>query len=285
MKRSRRDLKKSGVNVTVSEKSTDKLTDALLDVFSPLRQGLGLVGDRIKFYRQQQRITLTKTLREAEKIAKENNLNLEAPPPKFLLPYLDSASLEDDTDESMRKKYANLLVNAGQGADSATYFARTLLAELSPVEAKLLDYIVSTTCATHFDGYDEYTNAWETELEQMVDEIEAANSRYSNGEINADQMNAEMISSMAAAPHVIARYLEFSTHSTPLNNDNGFAHFNCSNYTENFVSYLILSGRQIINYETFRREVSGPPYIYFVAFISLTQLGYSVVKKLYRPMS
>jgi hypothetical protein len=104
------------VNITVSEETTAKavaiagrVVDAVLDTFSPVTKGLGAVGDSIDLYRQRIKIykeaAVTATLKRVKQIASKENIRLELPPPKFMVPYLESASLEDEDDVSLREKW------------------------------------------------------------------------------------------------------------------------------------------------------------------------------------
>ena len=222
MKRPKKDKNLNrGISVTISQKSSDKVIGALVDIFSPVSQSLGLLGDRINTYRQQQEITALKMLREAKRIAKEKNVVLELPPPKFMLPYMDSASIEDGEDEEIRKKYANLLVSAGQQMDSFVYFARTLLSELAPDEAKLLDYLVETSGVLKFATARECNLAVEKNLDSARMEISTIVGRSRNAEMDREAALQAMIDAFSGKENAIFAGWSFNAKGTPFDGGDG----------------------------------------------------------------
>jgi len=81
----------------------------LTDLFRPISEGLGFIGDKIQLQRQ-------KTLLEIAKRTKRRLTFLEKPvrpiPPKFFLPLLEKASLEDVSDNTLINMWANLIATA-----------------------------------------------------------------------------------------------------------------------------------------------------------------------------
>lgn len=97
------------INTELPPNSSGRTLDALTDLLRPLSEGLGLIGDKIQLQRQ-------KTLLEIAKRTKKRLTFLEKPirpiPPKFFLPLLEKASLEDVRDDTLINMWANLIATA-----------------------------------------------------------------------------------------------------------------------------------------------------------------------------
>ncbi|WP_196485891.1 Abi-alpha family protein [Burkholderia cepacia] len=106
----------------------------------PLQLASGIVEDKLKYMRWENQLDLM--VRADRKLAE---IGLPAPtrtiPPKFAIPLLQAASLEDDAD--IRDLWATLLVNyanANSGVDlSAAYIS--ILRDLTPLDARILQAI------------------------------------------------------------------------------------------------------------------------------------------------
>lgn len=106
----------------------------------PLEQASGIVEEKLRYARWERRVRLMK---RAEQFLAEQGL--EAPtrhvPMKIALPIFEAASLEED--DELQDTWARLLVNAAD-ADSAVDVERgfvTILQDLGPLEARLLQAI------------------------------------------------------------------------------------------------------------------------------------------------
>lgn len=121
------------LDLKVSEETTDKIVNALLDLISPITQPAGLVGQ----YVEQRRKTLTIIFEKGLKKAQEANEEIQVPPPKFLIEFADRASREDAESELI-EMWANLLAEASTNYDPALNTYIQILAEIGPEEANLL---------------------------------------------------------------------------------------------------------------------------------------------------
>lgn len=72
----------------------------------------------------------------ANKYAEKMGIEIKPTPPKFLLPFIEKASLEDDID--LQKKWAKLLVEAGKEYNSVYIQYANILSQISGEEAKVL---------------------------------------------------------------------------------------------------------------------------------------------------
>jgi len=97
------------INADVPPNSSARTLDALTDLFRPISEGLGFIGDKIQLQRQ-------KTLLEIAKRTKKRLAFIEKPvrpiPQKFFLPLLEKASLEDISDSTLINMWANLIATA-----------------------------------------------------------------------------------------------------------------------------------------------------------------------------
>ena len=99
-----------------------------------IKDGLGIYSDNMKFARWK---NVLRIMHEAQKIRENYNLEVVPLPLKTSVEYLEAASLEEDA--TMQTMWANLLANMsiGNGSMHATYIS--ILKELSPLEAKILN--------------------------------------------------------------------------------------------------------------------------------------------------
>ena len=89
---------------------TKEISKALVEMFSPVTEALGSLGDRVRVYRQ---LSLMRSFKRAHEIAKEEGLVLKEPPLKFLVPYMEDCSLEQPEDTTLIDMWAKLLASAG----------------------------------------------------------------------------------------------------------------------------------------------------------------------------
>ena len=96
----------------------------------------GLLTDPIRVWRYELSVKL---FEKVKKIAEQADLDLKTVPLKQLLPILEYASVEDDTD--LHDRWANLLTNAAVDSSRVRMFFPDALRQLGPREAQLLDRI------------------------------------------------------------------------------------------------------------------------------------------------
>ncbi len=120
--------------VAVDAKGTQTLIDAAVDLFSPATELLGLLGDTLRLARVGVAARIT---RRAKEIAEQNNLELTAPPLKFLANFYERASLEEPQDEEAHDRWAELLLSASSGTAVPPRFI-SIMAEMDGHQARLL---------------------------------------------------------------------------------------------------------------------------------------------------
>jgi hypothetical protein len=108
---------------------------------SPGREGLEWIADIIRGRRARTQIkVLTKTAAALD----EAGLSAAVVPNKVLVPLLEFAGLEDEDDDAMLNRWANLLATAATKPDRRHVAYPELLRQLEPVEAQC-----STPCSTN----------------------------------------------------------------------------------------------------------------------------------------
>lgn len=124
--------------VEVGEKATEKLVDALVDAFSPATETLGLFGDAVRLARVDVAAKITK---RAKEIADASGSVLKLPPLKFLVPFYERASIEEEVSESLMEMWSRLLASAASNYDHRYLTYISILAGMSPAQAKIINEI------------------------------------------------------------------------------------------------------------------------------------------------
>lgn len=125
------------IKIGMSEETTDKAVTAVLDAVSPFTEGLGALGDRIRFFRER---SVIKAGQRAKELVDGGDI---APvPPKVLVPWIEGASLEDADDDMMIEMWARLLASSSEDVAPETYRIISILRELSGPYANLFRSIV-----------------------------------------------------------------------------------------------------------------------------------------------
>ncbi len=118
---------------------------AWLTILSPFTQWAGLIGDRLSHKRHLLRIQQEESLNAILSHAAPNLASLRGPlspiPLKFLVPFLESASLEE-SDSDLIKLWANLLVaSAKEYHPDNVYYVR-IISQISSMQARLFQNII-----------------------------------------------------------------------------------------------------------------------------------------------
>jgi hypothetical protein len=120
-----------------TEAITTQLTEFIKTLLGPAAQELGqLISDPIKNYRFKQAV---KRLQEAQKRLAASGIKPKSVPLKTLYPILEGCSLEEDNSD-LTSKWVGLLTSAAAGHTIHASYPK-ILSELSPAEAKMLDFI------------------------------------------------------------------------------------------------------------------------------------------------
>lgn len=126
--------------IDIKIEGTKELTNALVEIFSPITHTFGFLGDNVRIYRQ---LSLLRTINKAKNIAKNEGLTFTEPPLKFLVPFMEECSLEETEDNVLIDMWAKLFTSACSDYKSEHNLFIRILRELTPNEAKLLEFISS----------------------------------------------------------------------------------------------------------------------------------------------
>jgi hypothetical protein len=130
------------VDIPIAPKDAGRVVDALVDLFSPATEAMGMLGDHVRLYRVR---SVLRVLNETKALAEQAGLKLQRPPLKFLVPFLEEASLNDDGDEKddeLASLWANLLLQASQDEGRAKRLMIDVLSRLTARDAQNLEMIV-----------------------------------------------------------------------------------------------------------------------------------------------
>lgn len=120
---------------------------AWLDLISPLTEWAGLRGDALRHKRDQLRLQREDVLAEIVKRCHERlhvrGRSINPVPNKFLVPFLEQASLEDP-DSSLVDLWANLLASAAENFNSYCIHFVSVIARLSPKQGDIFKNVINT---------------------------------------------------------------------------------------------------------------------------------------------
>jgi hypothetical protein len=122
------------ISTEIPSRSTGRLVDAITDVFRPFAERRGLKADLIRLQREDVLIEIAK---KAYKRLEIENAVPSPIPTKFLVPFLEKASLEDG-DSYLIDRWADLLVSSSMEPEAAHPRFVQILSELGVAEAQLL---------------------------------------------------------------------------------------------------------------------------------------------------
>lgn len=125
------------MNIPIPGAESEKgVVKALDDLFGPSFREFGeYLADKVRFHRLN---SVRRIAQKAKKITAGSNGYIEPPPLKFLVPFVESASLEEEADEVMTDLWAKLLADASSDYDIKQIHFIRILREISGREARLL---------------------------------------------------------------------------------------------------------------------------------------------------
>jgi hypothetical protein len=138
----------------VSVDAVTKLGTFVDNIFgNAVKNGLGLIGDKLAYYRLERAIELQQ---KVEKRLKEKGIDAKKYiPVSFGLPIFERATIEED--DNLQQLWANLLANSldpKYGGKITRNFV-TILSDIEPIDARILDLVVREYVAIPPDKRDE----------------------------------------------------------------------------------------------------------------------------------
>jgi hypothetical protein len=148
------------INLKVPEDVTRDTVTFARRILGPLAEIGDLFSDKVRFLRFK---SAAKTLNRAAEIAKEQGISPKAIPMKFLVPFIEDCSLEEE-DSPFIEQWATLLASASQAFDPLHVAIKDVLKHISSKEAELIaalgtaiepklleDQVSSYQIVEHFD--------------------------------------------------------------------------------------------------------------------------------------
>ncbi|WP_427452723.1 Abi-alpha family protein [Litorimonas sp. WD9-15] len=129
---------KEGFSFKTDSEAGARLANAALDFLSPITEGAGFLGTKLRGFRMEAALN---ALLKAKKICDENSLSINPIPPKFLLQWVEGASLEADIEDNLSELWAKLLVDASQNNPSQNLIFIDILKKLSRSHVEYLQYL------------------------------------------------------------------------------------------------------------------------------------------------
>lgn len=153
-----------GTNIQIPPEASKDIVAFTQRLLGPAADAADFLGDKIRFYRWRSAL---RTLQRAEEFALEQGIEPKEVPLKFLVPFLEKCSLEDEESELV-DAWANLLIGA-IGEYSPLHMAYTdILAKMSFAEATFLKNLAEITPERSVGNY--LLEDEKTELQILVDQ-------------------------------------------------------------------------------------------------------------------
>lgn len=127
------------IKTEIPTKSAGRFVDALVDIFRPFSEKRGLRADQIRLQREEVLIEIAK---KAVLRSQIENTEIKPIPNKFLVPFLERASLEE-LDSVLLDRWADLLLSASVGEDQPSPRFISVLAELGGEQVKALKMLTT----------------------------------------------------------------------------------------------------------------------------------------------
>jgi hypothetical protein len=123
------------VKAEIPKESTGRVLDSLIDIIRPFTEARGLKADILRLQRAEVAYEIAKI---AKRTADLEAIELKPPSTKFLVPFLEQASLEDQ-DTELHSRWAALLLSASTNYEARHLTFIDLLSRMSSQELALLE--------------------------------------------------------------------------------------------------------------------------------------------------
>ena len=120
-------------------------------LLGPVAEAGELLSDKVRFYRWKSSL---KIIKKAEEVARKNKISPKEVPLKFLVPFLEKSSLEEE-DSDMASQWANLLTSAISNPKEADIPLIDILSKLGSKEVKILEGMISRDRVMAMLDYDD----------------------------------------------------------------------------------------------------------------------------------
>jgi len=135
---------------TKALETTEKLGKFVAKVFKePIKDAVGIIGDRLKFMRWERQVQLADRVEEI--LSERKVRNTRAVPPKLALPILENASLEES--DELQELWAKLLANSMDPSftEEIRYTYVEIIKSLTSLDVKILYTVYILLCDEKVD--------------------------------------------------------------------------------------------------------------------------------------
>jgi len=143
------EVSKDGAKVSAEGSGAERLGHAIADALSPFTEGLGLLGDQVRVYRQQR---LEAAAAHVKKLTSGLDGEITKLPPKQIVTWIEEASLAES--DELSQIWAKLLVGAATNPSSINQRFMELLSKLSKIEVQFLDVLFDRVTTERFASAD-----------------------------------------------------------------------------------------------------------------------------------
>jgi hypothetical protein len=197
-----------GIAIGAKGSGADRLTHGISDALSPFSEGLGYLGDVIRFYRQD---TALRSIARAREIAKQLGITVNPVPPKFLVDWVEKASLESPDDPEITNLWAGLLVSAARSHSPNHYIFKRILSEMTREHVQFL----AGFCAHDFLGDTPFQGATDFSAWSKLSEEKDATLAVKDIEVSLHKNFEEFENNRLRVRHYeIAKYSKFMLNKT-----------------------------------------------------------------------
>lgn len=148
--------------VKAADEATKEIAKGLASVLTVPANELGnYIADKIRFLRFR---SLLNVLKKAEQLCDEQGTKLKAPAIKFLVPFAEAASLEDEDDDDIQNLWANLLKSSTDLEIGDSLMFVSFLKRIGGREVELLKELIEGGRATTRAMFISVYNAEDTEM-------------------------------------------------------------------------------------------------------------------------
>jgi len=168
--------KELNIKSSTIEKGFDLVKDFVGKLIGPTIEEVGLLfSDKIKFYRFKNQVNI---LIKAKTYVQNKGINIKEIPTKILVPLLENASLEDDSE--MQDKWANMIGNLADSEQN--------------LQNQIFPYLLSQVSKEEYDSLLELSSDEEIFIEKLNEyKILKNNSEtYSNKAVNLEKQIKEV---------------------------------------------------------------------------------------------
>jgi Abortive infection alpha len=123
------------VSISLPKEHAAAIGDQFRELISPFVESAGLISDYIRFFRQKAAL---KAVLGVRKIAAKERIDLKVIPPKFLIQWFESVSLEG-SDSELIGMWSRLLLAAATEPDACKPIFIDILKKMGTKEARIVE--------------------------------------------------------------------------------------------------------------------------------------------------